>query len=225
MDTIDWSKYFDAIYCFHYSGYANRKPVIDAELDRVGILHSGIFRYWYTARTPLDIKIRDMMKPTYPDFYNERAGIVMCLTLAYYMVCNAALQAGYKRILTLEDDITFTQELDYLKDTLDHLPEDWDYIHFDRVLNYRENKRLSTLQPEMYYDSNYTGGYWGTGCVGWSEKALQKAVDILTNEMWPADYVLENRDDDRLIDLKRYVPVGQLAYQNNVGPAYRFIVL
>ena len=51
---IDCKKHFDHIYCIHFVEYKERRPELMEELNRVGILDSGIFSFKYTFRTPLD---------------------------------------------------------------------------------------------------------------------------------------------------------------------------
>ena len=64
--SITWSKYFDKIYCIHFVEYKNRKELLEYELDRVGILKSGIFQYQYTYGNNFDKNLEKHLRTNIP---------------------------------------------------------------------------------------------------------------------------------------------------------------
>lgn len=224
MPTIDWTRYVDAIYCIHYLPYKERKKPCDAELAFMDILSSPIFKYYWTYQEKYDDIIVDYMHPTYVDFQNDRKQIASNLTHAYYRIFRESQEFGYRSIITIEDDVRFDRKKQYMLDTLNNLPENWDYIVFDKILTQKENYRIATIERGPYFGSNYTGGFWGTAMTMWSSNAMRVATNILENELWPADYILANRDDDRLSILNRYVTTHTLLYQDDQLPRYHFVL-
>ena len=105
---------------------------------------------------------------------------------------------------------------------MENLPDDWDYIHFDNVLSIYENHLLETMKPYSdYYNANYTGGYYGTGMVGWGTKAMELGVQILEHAIWATDFIVENRDNvEELKYLKRYASTIPLVHQYGEEPRY-----
>ena len=198
--VIDWSKYFDQIYCIHYlPNYARRKAIAQ-ELERVGILDASVFKFHYTCPNIYDVLALPRV------FQQFRNTTTANKSLAYYSIMLESEWLKYNHILILEDDVTFIPDLPKLKDILDHLPEDYDYIHFDKILSRSQEVRRNTMRQGSYYDSGYTGGYWGSGMLAFSYKAIRLAISYMVQALSPMDFLLENRDDNLLDPLKRYVP-------------------
>ena len=218
--TIDWSKYFDRVYCIHYCGYNERFEETKKELARVGLLDNPVFQFMYTTRSPFDGYIREAIGAHGCDFSNARCDQVTNLVLTHYRIYQEALGQGFKHILILEDDIRFTNNFRLIQDTLDHMPEGYDYIHFDKVRSIYESWRLSTMQRGDYYYSNYTGGYFGGGCQAYSVKAMQRSVELLEQCLEHADFILEGRDDNKADDIARYAPIARIVYQDKLIPNY-----
>ena len=167
-----------------------------------------------------------MLKPEHIEFRNHRAEQVTNLTLAHYRLMCEADAMDYKHILFLEDDITFINNLDVIEATLEHLPQDWDFGHFDKVMNSQELRRFFTMVAEPYFYRNYTGGYWGGGCIGWSNKAIKVAIRRQTEAMAPLDGIMENTDykPEDFVGLNRYAAYHLLCYQAGVETAYTNVI-
>lgn len=221
---IDWTRYVDAIYCIHYLPYKERKAACDSELMFMDILNSPIFKYYWTYQEKYDDIIVDYMHPAYEDFHNDRKAITSNLMHAYYRIFRESQELGYNKVLIVEDDVRFDNRKQYMLDTLDHLPQDWDYVVFDKILTKRENHRLESIVRGPYFGSNYTGGFWGTAFSMWSIKAIGIAINVLESELWPADYILANRDDERLLSLNRYVTTHTLLYQDDQLARYHYVL-
>ena len=218
---IEWKNYFDAIRCFHFLPNVDRMDRLNKELDRVGILHNPIFQYKYTYKTVFDTYIRQVAHTTCPTFTNpERRDLMMNLLLAYYQIFKESLGLGLQKVVVLEDDVVFTPDLVLLDTYMKAMPSDWDYIHFDRVLNSGGIPQLSLSRPVSLYYCTYFGGHWGTGFTAFSTRAMELFCTRTEEDLWPADCVLENRDPDPGASLHRYVPTTMLVHQHGLKEYY-----
>ena len=108
---IDWKKYFDHIYCVHIVEYKERRLELMEELNRVGILDSGIFSFKYTFRTPLDNVLLNSYNFSRASDAERFDVPKLNLAMGHYACIKEALGLEYKRILLLEDDIAFLKDL------------------------------------------------------------------------------------------------------------------
>lgn len=204
MSLIDWTRYVDKIYCLHFLPYLNRLDSIKENLDYMDILSSPIFSWYFSYPNAFDKLICNYIKPPYCDYYNERKAKVTNLNIAYHNIFREVQELEYKKILIIEDDCTFVCGRKKLFiEALEHLPENWDYIQFDKKEAF--NGYLNSLVHGDWFHSNYTGGYWGTVFAMWSLKGINIAVKELESKLTMADILLANRNDEKLNTLNRYV--------------------
>ena len=105
---IQWDKYFDHIFCVTYVNNG-RYHKISKELDRVGILKSGIFEFIYDA----EYKYKDSM---YNSIYSPGLNSGWkCSTIQHLKIWNIIKEVGFKRVLILEDDIAFLKDLNKIE--------------------------------------------------------------------------------------------------------------
>ena len=211
---VKWSDYFDQIYCVHYLPYKDRLLMVTNELEKVGILNSGIFRFKYTYHTKFDTYVRQNIRSSDPSFSSgPRMNLCISLTLAYYRMFKESLALKYSHIAMLEDDVVFTDDIQTIASTLSNMPCGWDYIHFDKMLNKGFAHLLNQGVQVNDYFNTYSGGYWGTAFTAFSSKAMSCFCDIIEQELLITDHVLENHNADRVSDLNRFVPSTFVCYQ------------
>lgn len=210
--VIDWSKYFDHIYCLHYLPDKARLPVITEELDRVGILNSGIFSFYWTFQSVFDAAIRKSVKLMNVYFHNEHSATVTNITYNNYRIVRESLGLGYNRILILEDDVLFLHDLERIKDMLEHMPEDWEFIQFDRAY---KNSWMQEGPHDGYYMSDYVGGYTSSACNAYARRALPRMADALEREFYLSDRFLVNTEIPEFRELKRYLAMFNIAKQDD----------
>lgn len=215
---IDWTKYFDAIYCLHYLPNKERKVKIDSEFERVGILNSGILHYKFTYPSPFDkVLLRSLP-------YNKKFVLQHILPRAinagmgYYSIYQEALGLGYTKVLVIEDDIAFLKDVEELEDILNHIPEEWDFLRFDKTNNQQCAHMLKTLVKGPYFSGNYTGGYWALGASAVSAKAMKIGIFAMEKELFVVDQIFENRISPELNGLKRFISNTSLVRQ--IGSKY-----
>lgn len=110
---INWNKYFDHIFCITYLEN-NRYKKICEELDRVGILKSGIFEFYYDC----DYKYKDIMHDALPADWVDRDQSKI-LTIYHYKLWKIIGKLNFNRVLILEDDVAFLKDLTKLQYYLD----------------------------------------------------------------------------------------------------------
>lgn len=215
---INWTKYFDAIYCLHYLPNKERGKTIQAELDRIGIGSSGILHYKYTYPSPFD----KVLLKSLP--YNKKFVLQHVLPRAinagmgYYSIYQEALGLEYNKVLVIEDDVAFLKDLNELEDILNHIPEEWDFLRFDKTNNSQCAHMLKTLVRGPYFSGNYTGGYWALGASAVSAKAMKIGIKSMEKELFVVDQIFENRIDPELNTLKRYI--SNLSLVRQIGSKY-----
>lgn len=129
MDSIiDWTKYFDRIFCVYFLPNKTRMPRLKEELSRVGILQSPIFEWRFTTPCRYDKIIQD-------SFSNKKwITHVGCINgaLEQLRVFKESFLLGYNRILIIEDDVAFLRDLGILSQMLDAIPSDYDVVQLDK---------------------------------------------------------------------------------------------
>ena len=189
IDRVEWSDYFDHIYCVHYAPYKERKVELEKELDRVGILSSGIFSYHYTFPTPFD---DDLMKN--PEFNHAEFGMrfnkgAVNLAMGHYNIMAEAVSFGYNRILIIEDDIAFLKDINMIKNILDKMP-DKDIIIFDKITPDERQYKMSLQYDKIndYYVNTGALVLWCSDCYSVNTKGMKHIIK--NQETWfnVADY-------------------------------------
>ena len=219
---IQWNKYFDAIFCINYLPNKTRKQESDEEFKRVGIMDSGLLKYQYTFHTPFTYYINFAMPHHSPQLDRlEWRRSHTSIVLAYYAIFSQSICQGYRHVLIFEDDMNITQDLELLKNTLENVPEDWDYLKFDKIKAIGFEQYLNDCKEVNQYISTYSGGYWSTGMTGFSAKAMRLGMNMLEQKLYISDWLLENNSDPRLTSLKRYVVNHVLCMQRGREEDYK----
>lgn len=113
---IDWKKYFDKIIVLHYAKNLNIEDRLNAELNRVGILQSGICYIYENINSPLFDVLRNNMKC---DVEHLKNASTMSCAWGHYSILKIAAIKGYKTTLILEDDIAFHKDIDVIENILE----------------------------------------------------------------------------------------------------------
>lgn len=103
--------YYDHIYCINLDSRADRWAECEAEFSKHNIVVER-----FSANTPEDI-IFDV-----PIKKGEAA-----LIMTHKRILDDAKEKGYNKILILEDDVEFSDDLN---ECLSEIPENWDIVYF-----------------------------------------------------------------------------------------------
>ena len=129
-----WGRQFDRIYCFHHTGMKGRYEAMRAELERVGILGSGVFQWVITSPDPHEATVLDSFPKEDWPFESRKASLgFVNLGMATARAIRESLYFGHRRILVLEDDLRFLNDLGRVRDIFDATP-DADAVQYDKYL-------------------------------------------------------------------------------------------
>ena len=148
---INWSKYFDKIYCLHFIPYTERKKLMDFQLKRVGILDSGIFEYSFTYGNQQEKKFKQYVKKIRPQIENDKF-ISIPILYGHYKIIKKAKEQNLQHILILEDDARFLKDLDKIEQILSNRPKNANVILYDKFIIKSElNKQFKPINN--YYNT------------------------------------------------------------------------
>ena len=141
---INWSKYFDRIYCINFSQYTERKQLMQFQLNRVGILNSGIFEWQITYSGPFEKLYLQMLEEGNNNNQDLTLARVSTI-LGHLQAIKKAYYNNYERVLIIEDDERFLKDLDELQKKLDNLPskDEYDLVLLDKFcFTYSQYRQL-----------------------------------------------------------------------------------
>lgn len=116
-----WRSKFDAVYLLHEASASERLDNIMSEMRRVGLEDSGILRVEWTFKSKYDKALHNGAKMSVAAA-NE--------AYSFLRILSEASALGYSRILFLEDDAAFLNDLSLLKRIVDATP-DTDMVLYD----------------------------------------------------------------------------------------------
>jgi len=188
-----WKDRFDKIVCIHYlPNNKERYSDITKELDRVGILKSGIFEFEYTVPWFFSSKIKWGSRKK----ANGSTSAKIQYGLQYYVLLKKLQYFGYGHVLVCEDDIVFRKNIDEIKFILDKTPSDFDIMNYEPFrragwlgngkgfwgkyysLSGEEVKQTWDEEPIMRYDSVV----FNLGCAAFSLRGLSKVIERIEDD-------------------------------------------
>lgn len=160
-----WKEKFDKIYCIRWTGKGlldlndTSYPLI-SELKRVGILDSGIFEMVYSTNMPSNIAYYERMNGfEFPEEQLEERFIHV--TMTHYQTIKTSYELGYKRILILEDDILFLNDINKLYEYIKNIPDNGEIILFDYIelpgIGDPDDVYHKDILKSKYYHNFYSG--------------------------------------------------------------------
>lgn len=232
MKSINWKKYFDAIYCLSLADNLKRREFLSDELNRVGILNSGIFHWKITVVNNFYKYIwtnKDFNLNKYWGNVTGNNSALNC-SMGHYELYRELQALGYKRVLILEDDVCFLNNLDEICEILEFIPDDYDICLLDKFLceplarkeYFNEINKMKVNACFFNYDNIPLSS---CGLFAVSEKAINALVEKHENSIEPPDHYTNRitfRNGKPLIyedGLKRYCSIKNVAIQNaNLNP-------
>ena len=206
---INWKSFFDRIYCIHYLPHKDRMPLLKEELNRVGLLDCGIFEWRYTVPDSYDDIIWKVAESN--KWCTRRAYVN--LSLENHRLLKQALLLGYKRILIIEDDISFISDLEELNKILEATPKELGIIQYDKRANFpkgedvvwenlKTNNRINPffVKSTINFANATAMGYFGIG--------IEDAFKVLDSRLCTPDRIVKFTKKPHAIAIK------SLAVQN-----------
>lgn len=212
---IDWSSHFDRIWSISYTGFEERRSWIESELKRTGILESGIFNWQRTVPTIFNDILFDVTKRK---GFNEcrSKGSLSCI-LGHYSCVKTSLGLGDRRILILEDDVSFLKDLSAVERGLTMIPADSDVVLFDWISSFSGNAALDARKLEAMKSDSVNALYsrfdhlWGGDCYLLSARAMKWIADEVERKFRPIDVYFTTLMDN--VGFNRYFCIEQIAAQ------------
>lgn len=210
---INWSKYFDAIYCLSLADFTERRKLMEKELQRMGILDSGIFHWKVTVKNEFYKYIWNNPAFNTPDWWRNLTGNMNC-TMGHYEIMKECIVRDYDRVLIIEDDVRFLKDIRMARLILENIPQA-DIIMFDKNVADRPKAELimAAINGKMndcYFNFD-TVSLGSTGCYSLSKKAMQTITTAQEREFMPADFPINKTYDDGLV---RVASILNLAIQD-----------
>lgn len=106
--------FFDKIYCINLDRRPDRWAECQAEFEKLNLI---VERVSAIDGTKLNNNTR------------LKNG-ALALSLTVYNIITEAIENKYNKILILEDDIEFTENINVFSEEISSLPEDWDLLYF-----------------------------------------------------------------------------------------------
>lgn len=205
---INWAKYFDRIYCLHFIQYSNRKQLMQFQLNRVGILNSGIFQWKYTFKNELNQKLyRTFIKKRHKE--NEKT-LNVSILFGHYNCIKDALFNNYNRILIIEDDIRFLKDLNKIQQIIKNRPQDANIILYDKFIVSKDY--LNQLTPINNYYSIFNH-CCSAGCYQLDKKGMEKLKSLVISTPMTFDGYFYKSQEFLNKDLKCYCSIDNIAVQ------------
>lgn len=187
-DKIDWGKYFDKIYCFHYLPQDGRIKRLNTELRRVGILDSNIFEYRYTVPSRYDniLLSSEAREPRW-----SKNIWIANLGLATLQALKEAKYQGCRRVLILENDIAFLQDMKKIREILDDIPSDAEYCQLDKFVSPGQKSGFEcdceSLGTHFFRPKDW---YTGADCIALKGKGIDEFIRVMEEKLTPNDMVI-----------------------------------
>lgn len=189
--------YFDHIFILHHLPKVSRKHKMEQQLKHLGIDDTSKVSWEYTRIDPL-------FECLYKNYSKKLVGLsIGQFNCAYghYKIMSDALALGYKRILILEDDIAFLNNLDKIEEYAKNIPQDADLVMWDWYKNFAENEMIETKSDVLYYDRNNLP-LWSTGCYIVNDTYMRHYIKEQSRLFVVADRPLTRKSNKDT--LKRY---------------------
>jgi GR25 family glycosyltransferase involved in LPS biosynthesis len=203
---------FEKIYCINFLEAAERREFMSKQFKEIGLdveffnaINYSKIKFMYPVKKT---KLRNMHK-------------VLGCALSHYTCVKSAKLLGYKNVLILEDDTCFIKDTLLLKEYLNNLPADWDYIKYSlchseyrninalykTVNNINENYFLIKKELPAWFSSNCSGAY------ALNEKMMDYYINIFENsKLTPADKIQYINFDFHKSPFNCYAPNIALMY-------------
>ena len=183
---IDWTKYFDRIWCISYIPYAKRRDAIKREFDRIGISDHPNFEWNLTFDSPYFHMCKRVLDAN-PSLGRLLSDTELKCWAGHYSCIKRSALFGDERILIIEDDSRFLNDINLLESILDAFPHDYDVVLFDYSVgvSVEEFNRYKTNKVNDFYAKFVRLN--STGCYSLSKQGISTYVSEYERKIVQAD--------------------------------------
>lgn len=181
---------FDKIYFLTFVEDPTRVENVSKQIKKLN-LESAQYVINYTTRFPYSelcgrlLLGNDYERLGWIQFKNSFAGVFNCVTEHYKMI-RSAYNIGYEKILICEDDINFIDNIYYIKETFENLPDKFGIVKF----YYTDYKRTSK-EFGLRKCSGYLDGVKSTLCYALDRDGMEAYMRSFDEQFRPADDIFE----------------------------------
>lgn len=184
---INWKRYLDQIYSITQAKNIEKNKELQEELDRVGILKSGIYTRMIDVNSPFYKIIYDSLnKINDTSCYN--GGFKM--TMNSYFAIKQAYEQGYNKIMIVEDDVRFLNSLKKINELMKYIIKLMDKLkQYDIIVCNAENVMYSNhydfnenyineIKNVSINDQLYVTYYSCATCVIYNRNAMEQLINF-----------------------------------------------
>lgn len=229
METkIKLSKYFDKVFLLNLAEREDRLSGMLEQIENIFDIKDIIIN-----RTCIFPHNKPMMRGLQADcgFKFTKPNEVGCAMEHYKMVKTAYL-TGSEHILIMEDDLCFYKNFDYIKESLDNMPEDYDIIQFGGFSGDEKIRTTIIYKSTMCSKHNYKNNncfitssktceddktnlrLWCTSMYALSRKGMQYYIAYMDKAFSVADMPLYMAADNSNL-VNHYIAITPLVIQTS----------
>jgi len=165
-------EYFDKIYCINLDRRKDRWEETIEELNKWGITDQ------VTRFSAIDGGTVSEDEKNYPINSGE-----LGILLTHEKIINECIVNNYSKILILEDDIEFTNDIKNFNEFYEVTPKKWDMIYFGGNHNKHMGKKLNLINDKII-KLNET---YGIHCIAIDKNMFNPILNIIKNKRKPID--------------------------------------
>lgn len=189
---------FDKCYCLHLVEATDRYDNCVNQFNKLGILNQVDF--WWTCKRSISTKVGNFLTELHTPFYNGiykcnenvYSGVFNC-SLEHYTIVKQSYLRGYNSILIIEDDIFFNEDINYIEDIFNNLPEDYDVIKFYSMYVFN-NYYIDQQNKISHVNKHFTNNIFGicsTKMYALSRNGMKMLIEKYDEAFNPSDIVLD----------------------------------
>lgn len=197
---------FEKIYVLSLITNKDRQKFIKYQFNKLGLDFEFIYGVDYYNFS--NIQYPDVYKNTGVNFsYSQNLAKNYGCAMTHYQAVLQAYYLGYNNVLIFEDDVCMNTNMSLLKDMLNNIPEDADFVTFDfRQDEDNEKKHIQYINDNK--DKKYVltnAGYFSGGAMYaiMNRKSMKLYLDNQHKNIVMSDWV---KDFWTVSSLKKYIP-------------------
>lgn len=181
-----WTRFFDRIFCVHYVEYKQREAHIKNELKRIGIADSGILEWRYTYKNEFEQNLAKYLRV-------PACSLIGPLFIETKRIIAQSIYEGCKRILVIEDDVSFLNDTNAIGNMLKDMPQDANVVQFTKLTSMipeRISKWNDLVAHKKINDSYVLADgniFWSGGCYALSRQGMEKLDMVMSKDLINSD--------------------------------------
>lgn len=210
------SKYFDKVVILNLIKDSHKKYNMDKQCE-------DLFRSSYSYHKAV---IFSGNKSILEGFNNANTGQfrkpneVGC-AMEHYRIIKEAYEEGLNNILVMEDDIAFLKNWEYIKNTFEHIPADWNILMMSSYIGIKSEENIDLLKNSEKVNDYWFVPFWPGWCTAMyalNRKGMQYYLNSQDLFFQVADMPLYNalKFQENKKHINTYFSIQPLAIQKDL---------